>query len=178
MNAACSRFWHRESSELSHATPTKCRGLVRHSYGTRVRVFSLEQCVERAFPKLDQMALFPRLAASSAPASHGGTGLATVSSRLWYRAVLCDAVIGARQVPKLREHFADALGVAGWPDGACLFLSGRHAAAVFFSPAAIAVVPHLIAVCGAEPSPPPDRACATLLVGKQSDWELLPRGLH
>jgi hypothetical protein len=40
------------------------------------------------------------------------------------------------------------------------------------------VVPHLIAVCGAQPSPPPDRAGATLLVGKQSDWDLLPHGLH
>jgi hypothetical protein len=104
---------------------------------------------------------------------------------------LGDALIGARQVPMIREHFADALGAAGWPDGACLFLSGRrtggtrrgegHSAipeALFFSPAAIAEVPHLIAVCGAEPSAPPDRECATLLVGKQSDWDLLPRGLH
>jgi hypothetical protein len=91
----------------------------------------------------------------------------------------------------IREHFADALGAAGWPDGACLFLSGRHAAgtrpgrddgvvpeAVFFSPAAIVEVPHLIVVCGAEPSAPPDRAGATLLVGKQSDWDLLPHELH
>jgi len=91
---------------------------------------------------------------------------------------LCDAVIGDRQIPMFRRHFADALGAAGWPAGACLFLSGRHTKAVFFSPAAIAVVPHLIAVCGAGPSPPPDRACATLLVGTQSDWDLLPRGLH
>jgi hypothetical protein len=110
---------------------------------------------------------------------------------LWYRAVLSDALIGARQVPMIREHFADALGAAGWPDGACLFLSRRHTTAtkpgeddnavpeaVFFSPAAIAAVPHLIAVCGAEPSAPPDRACVTLLVGKQSDWDLLPQGLH
>ena len=91
----------------------------------------------------------------------------------------------------LREHFADALESVGWPDGACLFLSGRQTAdtkardddsavpeAVFFSPAAIEAVPHLIAVCGAEPSPPPDRACATPLAGKQSDWDLLTRGLH
>jgi hypothetical protein len=105
--------------------------------------------------------------------------------------VLCDSLIAAHQVPMLREHFADALGAAGWPDGACLFLSGRHRAdtglgedgsavpeAVFFSPAAIAAVPHLIAVCGAEPSPPPDRTCASLLVGKQTDWDLLPRRLH
>jgi hypothetical protein len=113
-----------------------------------------------------------------------------VTSRLWYRAVLSDALIDARQVPMIREHVADALGAAGWPDGACLFLSRRYTAArkpgdvgavpeaIFFSPAAIAAVPHLIAVCGAEPSAPPDRACATLLVGKQSDWDLLPQGLH
>jgi hypothetical protein len=74
-------------------------------------------------------------------------------------------------------------------DGACLFLSTCHVRgkaaredvsaggeAIYFSPAAIAEVPHLIAVCGAEPSPPPDRGCATLLVGKETDWDLLPRG--
>ena len=113
-----------------------------------------------------------------------------MTSGLWYRAVLCDALVAAPQLPMIREHFADALGTAGWPDDACLFLSARHtrgrrgrddsaaAEAVFFSPAAIAAVPHLIAVCGAAPSPPPDREWSTLLVGKQSDWDLLPRGTH
>jgi hypothetical protein len=111
-----------------------------------------------------------------------------MTSRVWYRAVLCDAQVNACQVPTLREHFADAVAAAGWPAGACLFLGTRQkqvrqrkrgvAEAVFFSPAAIAAVPHLIAVCGAEPSPPPDAACATLLVGEQSDWDLLPRGTH
>ena len=114
-----------------------------------------------------------------------------MASCLWYRAVLGDALVSACQIPMIREHFADALGAAGWPDGACLFLSTRHtrgrkvrrgasdlAETVFFSPAAIAAVPHLIAVCGAEPSPPPDSACVTLLVGKQSDWDLLPRRTH
>ena len=114
-----------------------------------------------------------------------------MNSRLWYRAGLPDDVIAADHISKIREQFAEALGAAGWPDGACLFLSRRHTAgtrpgkdhsaepeAVFFSPAAIAAVPHLIAVCGAEPSAPPDRAWATLLVGTQSDWDLLPRGLH
>jgi hypothetical protein len=104
---------------------------------------------------------------------------------------LGDALVAASQLPMIRDHFADALGAAGWPDGACLFLSTRHAPgkkareddsagaeAVFFSPAAIAAVPHLIAVCGAAPSPPPDRACSTLLVGKESDWDLLPRPTH
>jgi hypothetical protein len=114
-----------------------------------------------------------------------------MTSGLWYRALLYGALVDARRVPMIREHFADALGAAGWPDGACLFLSTRQprgrrarghgsavAEAVFFSPAAIATVPHLIVVCGAAPSPPPDRACATLLVGKQSDWDLLPRRIH
>ena len=113
-----------------------------------------------------------------------------MNSCLWYRALLRDAVIGTRQIPMLIQHFADALEAAGWPHGACLFLSGHHFVraqgkgdsavpeAVFFSPAAIAAVPHLIAAYGAEPSPPPDRDCATLLVGKQSDWDLLPRELH
>jgi hypothetical protein len=117
--------------------------------------------------------------------------LRTMTSGLWYRALLCDALVAACQVPIIRQHFADALGAVGWPDGACLFLSTRHtrgrrvrgqdsavAEAVFFSPAAIAAVPHLIAVCGAEPSPPPERAGATLLVGNESDWDLLPRRTH
>lgn len=114
-----------------------------------------------------------------------------MTSRLWYRAVFGNAPVEACQIPIIREHFADALGIAGWPDGACLFLSASRARgkaarrdvnavgeAIYFSPAAIAAVPHLIAVCGAEPGPPPDRSCATLLVGKESDWDLLPRATH
>ena len=114
-----------------------------------------------------------------------------MTSGLWYRALLCKAPVDARQVSVIREHFADALGAAGWPEGACLFLSTRRtrgrrvrgqdravAETVFFSPAAIAAVPHLIALCGAEPSPPPDRTGTTLLVGQPSDWDLLPRRTH
>jgi hypothetical protein len=114
-----------------------------------------------------------------------------MTSHVWYRAVLGDSLVDASQIPIIREQFADALGTAGWPDGACLFLSASHARAnavsedvsavgeaIYFSPAAIAAVPHLIAVCGAEPSAPPDRGCATLLVGKESDWDLLPRESH
>ena len=124
-------------------------------------------------------------------ANHNRPGPPAMTSRLWYRAVLRDALVAASQLPRIREHFADLLGAAGWPDGACLFLrtgqgSGKKAredgravaAAVFFSPAAIAAVPHLIAVCDAVPSPPPDRDCLVLLVGRQSDWDLLPRGTH
>jgi hypothetical protein len=104
---------------------------------------------------------------------------------------LCDTPGAAPQLPTIRVHFLDALGLAGWPDGACLFLSTRRgrgrkvrsddgtvAAAIFFSPAAIAAVPHLIVACGATPSPPPDRECLALLVGTQRDWNLLPRATH
>ena len=99
-----------------------------------------------------------------------------VSSRLWYRAVLSESSIGAQHLPTLGEYFADSLTAADWPDGACLFLSGSET--LFFSPIAVSAVPHLIVACGAEPSPPPDRAGATLLVGRQSDWELVPHELH
>lgn len=115
-----------------------------------------------------------------------------MTSGLWYRAALSDERIVAGYVAAIREQFADALKAAGWPDGACIFVTSRdtrtrrarendnavEAEAVYFSPASISAVPHLIAVCGAEPSPPPDRACATLLVGKQTDWDLLPRRTH
>ena len=50
-----------------------------------------------------------------------------MTSGLWYRAALRDDLIAARQVSMIREQFADALGAAGWPDGACLFLITRHA---------------------------------------------------
>ena len=155
------------------------------------RVFSLEQCASYGFPRLLPMVSIAPREAGPASASQGSIGPHRVNSRLWYRAVLCDAPTGARPVLILTKHFADVLAAAGWPDGACLFLSGVRIArkaprkddgavpeAVFFSPVAIAVVPHLIAVCGAEPSPPPARAGATLLVGRQRDWDLLPHGLH
>ena len=59
-------------------------------------------------------------------AAGDGHDLRTMTSGLWYRALLCDALVDACQVPIIREHFADALGAAGWPDGACLFLSTRQ----------------------------------------------------
>ena len=97
-------------------------------------------------------------------------------SHLWYRASLSGAPVGPPDVPIIRDHFSDAIGAADWPDGACLFQSGNDA--LFFSPAAISAVPYLIVACGAMPSPPPDRASATLLAGRQSDWQLLPYERH
>jgi hypothetical protein len=153
-------------------------------------VFIPGQRAGHALSTLVRMTRRPKAAARPVPADDGRTERPAVTSSLWYRAPFCEGLNAARRVPMIREHFADALGAAGWPDGACLFLSTPRTAAkkvrkdasaaeaVFFSPVAIAAVPHLIAACGAEPSPPPDRACATLLVGKQSDWDLLPRGIH
>lgn len=101
--------------------------------------------------------------------------MSAVTSCIWYRGCLSDALIGAEHVPAIGKHFADALE-ADWPDGACLFLSGSDT--IFFSPAAVASVPHLIVACGAGPSLPPGRASVTMLVGRQGDWELLPREFH
>lgn len=112
-----------------------------------------------------------------------------VTSQLWYRAVASRGTTTARQLPLISDYFADAIHFAGWPEGACLFMSGQLSsgpggdndaapAVICISPAAIEVVPHLIAACQAEPGAPPDRAGATLLVGKQSDWALLPYAHH
>lgn len=109
-----------------------------------------------------------------------------MTSGLWYRAALGDDWIVEGRVSAIREQFADTVEAAGWPDGACLFVTSRDARpggprpqdTLFFSPASVSVVPHLIAVCGATPGPPPERACATLLVGKPTDWDLLRRETH
>ena len=190
--AVCAKVHSVTTHRIGIAPSRRCYAAQRCRDPIRLgRVFSLEQCASYAFPRLlPMMSIAPRVA-GPAPASHGSIAPHQVNSRLWYRAVLCDTLPGARPVLMLTEHFADVLGAAGWPDGACLFLSGDRMArkrprkddgavskTVFFSPVAIAVVPHLIAVCGAEPSPPPARADAKLLVGKQSDWDLLPHGLH
>ena len=153
-------------------------------------VFSPGQRPRRPLPRLRRMVPFPQM---PPPGYVSGPRCAppATTSRVWYRGVLCDALVAASQLSMIRDHFAEVLGEAGWPDGACLFLSTRQgpgkkvreddsavAEAIFFSPAAIAEVPHLIAVCGAVPSPPPDRESSLLLVGKQSDWDQLPRGTH
>ena len=127
------------------------------------------------------MALFPQLAVRSAPTSHSRAESPTLSSPLWYRVVLGDALIGARQIPVIREHFADARGAASWADGACLFLSGRHAArirageegravpaAIFFSPERDrdGAAPYRRVWSGAEPAA--GSRCARLLIGSRA----------
>lgn len=131
-----------------------------------------------------------RAAVGRASANRDRAAAPAVTSRVWYRAGASQASIAATQLPLISDYFAEAIYIAGWPEGACLFMSGEIPSGltandgatagpiIYFSPAAIDLVPHLIAVCGAEPSPPPDRAGATLLVGKLSDWTLLPYAHH
>ena len=141
---------------------------------------------------LHGMPVFQRPAVRATLSSGGQSGDASpgAGSGLWYRAVASDASIAAKQLPLISDYFAEAIYVAGWPDGACLFMTGSFSssspdpsassgtAIIYFSPAAIELVPHLSASCGATPSPPPDRAGATLLVGKLSDWSILPYAHH
>jgi len=118
-----------------------------------------------------------------------------MSSRVWYCAVVNSDQMAAGQVMAIRKQFAETIEAAGDPEGACLFLVNHaspgsvesqstdeagpeEAASVFFSPASVCAIPDLIVVCGAAPSPPPERDRAELLVGKQRDWDQLPRATH
>ena len=110
-----------------------------------------------------------------------------MSSGIWYRVALSADEVAAGYVDAIRRLFAEAVGGLIDAQGACLFATGGghaedpvgvNADAVFFSPASITAVPHLIAQYRAQPSPPPDRAHAALLVGQPGDWDLLPRSTH
>lgn len=118
-----------------------------------------------------------------------------MSSSLWYRARLGADQIASGEVERIRRRFAAAMDGAGSPDGGCLFVTshdtragrlredaadrtGIDADAVFFSPQSISFVPELISEYGAEPSEPPERARAAMLVGRDRDWDLLPRSIH
>lgn len=95
---------------------------------------------------------------------------------MWYRASLSGEQVAAGQIDAACRLFADAIGELADPSGVCLFATSHDA--LFFSPASISVVPHLIAQYRAEPSGPPDRARAALLVGQPDDWKLLPHSSH
>lgn len=106
---------------------------------------------------------------------------------MWYRATLSADEVAAGYVDAIRRLFAEAISGLIDPQGVCLFATGDGNAtnsagvtadAVFFSPASVAAIPHLIAQYRAEPSPPPERARAALLVGQPGDWELLPHSTH
>ena len=116
-------------------------------------------------------------------------------SRVWYFASLTTEQVAAGHVGIIQRLFADAINDLVDPCGACLFVardgtrprrartrlkrqSSLEAGTVFFSPASIALVPHLIGHYHAHPGPPPARASAALLVGDRHDWDLLPQPCH
>jgi len=100
-----------------------------------------------------------------------------VTSGVWYRAALSGEQVASGYVMAIRDQFAEAMTAAGDPDGACLFAT-TEGDAVYFSPLSVSAVPHLIALLEAQPSPPPERSGASLLVGSDKDWDLLPRTIH
>ena len=112
-------------------------------------------------------------------------------SGIWYSASLDGEQVAAGHLATLCEQFAVTVRDAGEPAGACLFAisaddgpegaRGAHsktAAAIFFSPSAISVIPKILAAMNAQPSAAPERARASLLVGRPLDWDLLPRATH
>ena len=116
-----------------------------------------------------------------------------VTSALWYSASLTRQQVAAGHVRTIQRLFAEAVDRTTERRGACLFGAGgdvnedslpegaqaaRGTDTVFFSPASIALVPHLIAQYDAHPGPPPERANVALLVGYQGDWDLLPQSNH
>ena len=147
--------------------------------------------------RVKALALPQRL--SHVNATRRGKGPATVAvssgttplrSGIWYTASLDGKQVAAGQLATLCEQFAVTVRDAGEPAGACLFAitadagpgkraaDAQTAADVFFSPSAISVVPKILAAMNAQPSAAPDRARASLLVGRPLDWDLLPRATH
>ena len=118
-----------------------------------------------------------------------------MTSQMWYRAELTGEQVAAGHVEIVCRLFVEAMHAAPETTGACLFGTshstragrlredsaddaGVDADALFFSPQSISCVPHLIARYGAQPSEPPERNRAVLLVGLPADWDLLPRSSH
>ena len=91
---------------------------------------------------------------------------------VWYFVSLTTQQVAAGHVGIIQRLFTDAINDVVDPRGACLFVarddtrprrarprvkgqSSTKAGAVFFSPASIALVPHLIVYYHAHPGPPP-----------------------
>lgn len=119
----------------------------------------------------------------------------TMRSCVWYRVRLNPEQIAAGHVEIICRRFSKAIEAAGGLAGACLFVTSHetrsdrlredvadHAAvdadALFFSPLSISLIPELLSTYAAEPSEPPERTQAALMVGQNRDWELLPHSSH
>jgi hypothetical protein len=113
----------------------------------------------------------------------------------WYCASLTADEIAEGSIGIVQRLFSYATRREADGGGVCLFATSHdaraarlrenveddamaNADAIFFSPASVRLVPHLIAYYGAQPSPPPDRTRAALLVGTSEDWDLLPWSDH
>jgi hypothetical protein len=118
-----------------------------------------------------------------------------MASVMWYFASLTTEQVAAGHVGIIQRLFVDAINGVIDSRGACLFVASDdtgpnrartrtkaqwsiEAGTVLFSPASIALVPHLIAHYHAQPGAPPARASAALLVGDAYDWNLLPQPSH
>ena len=117
-----------------------------------------------------------------------------MTSCLWYQVRLRADQIAAGHLEIIRRRFVRAVARTTGSVGACLFVAsqtngepvrqeaaegvGASADVVFFSPAAISLIPRLLSRYGAEPCAPPDRGRAALLAGEARDWGLLPYASH
>ena len=116
-------------------------------------------------------------------------------SGVWYCASLTSEQIDAGAIGIIQRLFTHATQTAIDGQGVCLFATSRDTRirrlrkkteddatedtdAVFFSPASVRLVPHLIAYYAAQPSRAPDRRRAALLVGTMADRDLLPWAAH
>jgi hypothetical protein len=85
-----------------------------------------------------------------------------MTSGMWYRAALRDDLIAARQVSMIREQFADALRVG-------LMVPASSSSLVTLQLEECARITTRKRLMLSSSRPPPDRACATLLVGTTND---------
>lgn len=118
-----------------------------------------------------------------------------MASAVWYRIVLSQDQVTAGHVRAIKRRFTEEIHAAGPATGACLFVTSHDARAarlqedadddvpdladeIYVSPAAVSLVPDVIAQYGGTPCGPPERARAALLVGMPADWDLLPHPTH
>ena len=116
-------------------------------------------------------------------------------SGVWYCASLTTEQIKDGSVSIIQRLFTYSTRRVADGCGVCLFATSHDtrtgrlrenveddesldADAVYFSPASVRLVPHLIAYYAARPSAAPDRLRAALLVGTFADWDLLPWADH
>jgi hypothetical protein len=107
---------------------------------------------------------------------------AAAGSRVWYRILLSsDQVVGGHAIA-IKRVFRESISGLIDQTGMWLVAASREGAAtseeLFVSPAAVSIMPHLIAQYAARPSAPPERARSTLLVGDEAAWDHLPYSTH